>query len=240
MKFALRFRNGASRAGRRSKSAEDVPQTMRMSAAVHRQILGAIGTKAPENGMVLGGDPTDGVVRHVVFDDGAERSSTTYSPDHNRLNSLLTDWWLPSGIRLLGFVHSHPGEYARPSVGDLRYAEVILTANPHLKRLLMPIVTVLPEPVIHPFVVLRATEGVIAVPAVLDVLDEVLVPAPAKLSQVAGTAANPRRDFPARCRCLRSAAPEALPCRCCRRRRSSRLRRRPREGGRLRVCRRRS
>jgi hypothetical protein len=139
--------------------------------------MGAIGTKRPENGMVLGGDPVDGVVRHVVFDDGAERSGSTYSPDHVRLNALLTDWWRPSGIRLLGFVHSHPGQFARPSGGDLHYAEVILRANPHLDRLLMPIVTVSPEPTIHPFVVVRTSKGVTAVPAMLEVIDEVLVSA---------------------------------------------------------------
>jgi molybdopterin/thiamine biosynthesis adenylyltransferase len=168
---------------------------MRISASVHRQILGAIGTKMPENGMVLGGDPTDGIVRHVVFDDGAERSGSTYSPDHVRLNALLTDWWRPSGIRLLGFVHSHPGRFARPSGGDLAYAEMILKANPHLDRLLMPIVTVSPEAAIHPFVVVRAKVGVVAVPATLEVLDEVLVSSSGKPSAptVAEATLTPRQ-----------------------------------------------
>jgi hypothetical protein len=166
-----------------------------MSAAVHRQIMGAVGTKAPENGMPLGGDPADFIVRHVVFDDGAERSGSTYSPDHVRLNSLLTDWWRPSGIRLLGFVHSHPGQFARPSGGDLHYAEAILKANPHLERLLMPIVTVTPEPTIHPFVVIRTPEGVAAVPAALEILDEVLVSATTKshVPAVAAETLSPRQ-----------------------------------------------
>jgi len=156
---------------------------MRMSAGVYRQIMGTIGTKAPENGMLLGGDPADGIVRHVVFDDGAQRSDSTYSPDHVRLNALLTDWWRPSGIRFLGFIHSHPGQFARPSGGDLRYAGIILNANPHLERLLMPIVTVSPEPTIHPFVVLRTSEGVTVVPAALEILDEVLMSASGQASQ---------------------------------------------------------
>jgi len=148
---------------------------LRMTSSVHRQILAAVGGKPPENGMLLGGDPADGVVRHVVYDDGAARSGSTYSPDHVRLNTLLTDWWRPSGIRLLGFVHSHPGGFGRPSGGDLHYAEVILQANPHLDRLLMPIVTVDPVPALHPFVVVRTSRGVVAKPVTLDVLDEVLV-----------------------------------------------------------------
>lgn len=184
MNFTLRFGGSGSRARRRAASGGGLPEVVRMTTAVHRQIMGAIGTKAPENGMPLGGDPADGIVRHVVFDDGAERSGSTYSPDHVRLNALLMDWWRPSGIRLLGFVHSHPGQFARPSGGDLRYAEAILKANPHLGRLLMPIVTVTPEPMIHPFVVRRAADGVAAVPATLEVLDEVLVPAGEKSQSV--------------------------------------------------------
>ena len=192
----IRLGSTGSRARRRAAPSGGVHEVVRMTTAVHRQILGAIGTKAPENGMVLGGDPSDGIVRHVVFDDGAERSVSTYSPDHVRLNYLLTDWWRPSGIRFLGFVHSHPGQLARPSGGDLRYAEVILKANPHLERLLMPIVTVSPEPAIHPFVVLRTPEGVTAMPAALEILDEVLVSAsgkPAQVSAVAAATLSPRQ-----------------------------------------------
>jgi molybdopterin/thiamine biosynthesis adenylyltransferase len=181
--FRSRFPANPLRRGGKHRLGES-DQTLRMTAGVYRQIMAAVGGKPPESGMLLGGDPGDGVVRHVVFDDGAERSGATYSPDHLRLNALLTDWWRPSGIRLMGFVHSHPGQFARPSGGDLSYAEVILKANPHLERLLMPIVTVSPEPTIHPFVVIRTPEGVAAVPAALEVLDEVLVSASPKSSHV--------------------------------------------------------
>lgn len=159
-------------------------ESLRLTTAVYRQIMATVGGKPPESGMLLGGDPADGVVKHVVLDDSAERSSTTYSPDHLRLNSLLTDWWRPSDIRFLGFVHSHPGQCGRPSIGDLRYAQAILDANPHLARLLMPIVTVEPAPILHPFVVLRTRDGVEAQTATLEVLDEVLVTHAAKSSML--------------------------------------------------------
>jgi hypothetical protein len=176
IKFSI-FSHGAVVKGGAFEHAEAEPtHLMRFTASAHRQIMGAIGTKAPENGMPLGGDPGDGIVRHVIFDDSGERSSGTYSPDHVRLTALLDAWWRPSGIRLLGFVHSHPGRFARPSDGDLKYAGEILEANPHLKRFLMPIVTVEPKPVVHPFVVVRTAKGVVAKPAVMEVLDEVLVP----------------------------------------------------------------
>lgn len=173
--FAFQFGDSHRRRKGVSVGTPNDDTSLRMTESVYRQIMAAIGTKPPENGMPLGGDPTDGVVRHVVFDDGADRSGSTYSPDHVRLNRILTDWWRPSGIRLLGFVHSHPGHFARPSGGDLHYAQAILQANPHLARLLMPIVTVEPEPALHPFVVVRTPEGVVAKPATLEVLDEVLV-----------------------------------------------------------------
>ena len=180
----------------RAGKAVHPTEVLRLTASAHRQIMGAIGTKAPENGMVLGGDLADGIVRHVVFDDGAERSGSTYSPDHARLNALLADWWRPSGIRLLGFVHSHPGQFTRPSGGDLHYADVIFRANPHLERLLMPIVTISPEPAIHPYVVIRAPAGPVARPAVLEVMGEELVSLSAKpVSGATATATtlNPRQ-----------------------------------------------
>jgi ThiF family protein/JAB domain-containing protein similar to deubiquitination enzymes len=188
--FEFRFGGSGQRDRRPKPAAPESGEIMRMTASAHRQIMGAVGTKPPENGMPLGGDPADGVVRHVVFDDGAERSGATYSPDHVRLNRLLADWWRPSGIRLLGFVHSHPGRFARPSGGDLHYAQVILQANPHLGRLLMPIVTVEPEPALHPFVVVRTSDGVVAKAATLEVLDEVLV-APSEKAAAKPALVNP-------------------------------------------------
>jgi ThiF family len=195
MNFQFRFGSPGSRLRPRPKLSESAPEALRMSAAVHRQIMGAIGTKAPENGMLLGGDPTDGVVRHVVLDDGAERSGSTYSPDHVRLNRLLAEWWGPSGIRLLGFVHSHPGRFARPSGGDIDYARVILGANPHLSRLLMPIVTVEPEPALYPFVVVRSADDVEVQAARLEVLNEVLaVPSVSSASEPVCTLSRAARE----------------------------------------------
>lgn len=178
----LNFFSGGTGRGDTWPKATDIDPTpvIQFTASAYRQTMGAIGTKLPENGAPLGGDPKDGIVRHIVFDDGAERSGATYSPDHERLNRLISDWWRPSGIRLLGFVHSHPGRFAQPSGGDLRYAQAILEANPHLDRLLMPIVTVEPEPALHPFVVVRTPDGAVAKPAVLEILDEVLVSPSAK------------------------------------------------------------
>ena len=193
--FEFRFGGSRRRQNGAAAATSGGATTLQMTESVHRQIMAAVGTKSPENGMVLGGDPADGVVRHVVFDDSAERTGSTYSPDHVRLNRLLTEWWGPSGIRLLGFVHSHPGRFARPSGGDLHYARVILGANQHLDRLLMPIVTVEPEPALHPFVVVRSGDDVEVKSATLEVLGEVLaVPSEPTALAAVGTLSRVARE----------------------------------------------
>jgi proteasome lid subunit RPN8/RPN11 len=51
--------------------------------------------------------------------------------------------WVPAGLDMKGFVHSHPGGYARLSGGDLEYAGRLLAKNPDLAFFAAPIV--LPE-----------------------------------------------------------------------------------------------
>lgn len=159
-----------------------------MTTSVHRQILAGIGSHQPERGMLLGGSRADGVIRHVLLDDQAERSSVTYAPDQPRINRTLHEWWNPSGISLLGFAHSHPAGLARPSRQDVEYAAAILAANRGLGRLLLPIVTVDP-PAIHPYVVARAGRGVQVRRTTMELADEVLTPIQESRSPVP----NPRR-----------------------------------------------
>lgn len=115
-------------------------QALRMDWQVMLQIEACIGDRFAEHGGVLGGHRTDGVVRTFHFDCAARRSAATYSPDTASLRRLFQQDWNPQGINMLGFVHSHPPGIARPSGGDLVYAERILAVNPSLARLLLPIV----------------------------------------------------------------------------------------------------
>lgn len=156
-------------------SSQPEPDVMPITEACLRQIEATVGSMKPENGMLLGGDRRDGVIRHVYFDRTAERSGVTYSPDVEAINGVLRDWWNPSRIAKLGFVHSHPGLYAQPSDGDLVYAEAILRANPKLERLALPIVTVEGGFAIHPFYVERTPDGVRWRKVGLRVLREQLV-----------------------------------------------------------------
>lgn len=149
-----------------------------MSRAVYDEIRHTVGRLPAEQGGLLGG--RNGMVTHFCFDRTAHRTGATYSPDHERLNRLLQEDWNLRGIRLQGFAHSHPRGIARPSGGDLVYARRILEHNPHLDRLLLPIVLTEPDTgrfELFPFVALRNGEEVKVVEVPLDLRDEqVLIP----------------------------------------------------------------
>lgn len=171
---------------------------LRMTASVHRQIVATVGRLRPETGMILGGDRVDGIVRHVFFDDAAQRTGTTYSPDVDRLNTLLGVSWNPAGIHLLGFVHSHPEGFATPSTGDVVYGERILDANPQLPRLLLPIVTQVRSSIIHGFALERNRSGNRLVALDLEVIKEVLAgseaPEPAPRTALGVASARATRE----------------------------------------------
>lgn len=109
------------------------------SLAVFESIRETIGTVIPESGGMLCHDPSTGVISHFHFDSEAQCSAVAYSPDAERLNVLLQEF-NERGLRLTGFVHSHPPRFCEPSEGDSIYAKAILAANPDMPRLVMPIV----------------------------------------------------------------------------------------------------
>ena len=115
--------------------------TLVITETVLDAITRTIAALPAEQGGLLGGRYEDGVVRYYYFDHTSDRSGATYSPDHVLLTKLLEADWNPHGIRLLGFVHSHPPGCNQPSGGDLTYARRILEAIPDLPRLLLPIIT---------------------------------------------------------------------------------------------------
>jgi len=149
------------------------PAPMRISLAVLEQIRRTVGSLPPEHGGVLGGRPESGVVTEFFFDRSARRSTVTYSPDDQLLNRLFTEDWNPKGIRLMGFVHSHPG-LRQPSAGDLSYSRRILESIDDLDRLLIPIVISVADGErfeIHPFAVARNGEAFTTAPLAMAVLD---------------------------------------------------------------------
>jgi hypothetical protein len=115
-----------------------------IAAAVLRQIRETIGSRPAEQGGPLGTRGND-VTTHFYFDRSARRTGATYSPDRHLLNRLFDTEWNPNGVRLNGFVHSHPPGCAHPSGGDLAYAGRILAAIPDLPYLYLPIVQTEPD-----------------------------------------------------------------------------------------------
>jgi hypothetical protein len=111
--------------------SDDCP-TLTITAEVAEAIRRSVGALPSESGGPLGGSDDDTAVHYFHFDERSRATAATYSPDHVALNQLFRDEWNPRGIRLRGFVHSHPGRVHTPSAGDEVYANEILNAIPDL------------------------------------------------------------------------------------------------------------
>lgn len=113
---------------------------MPLTADVYEQIRLTVGRLPAEQGGILGGKLTDGIVTHFHFDRQAQTTRGSYTPNHAMLNRLLSCDWNPRGVRMLGFVHSQPRGCTAPSIYDVEYALTILNCNPTLDYLYLPIV----------------------------------------------------------------------------------------------------
>ena len=140
-----------------------------LAESVLTRIMATIGSRRAESGGVLGGDRTSNSISDFHFDEGAKCNAAAYSPDHHYLNTVLFPTiWKPRGIKLIGFVHSHPRFIQHPSGGDLIYAEAILKAIPELDSLFVPIVMTVPDTdrfSFLPYAVVRRGKGVAVIDA---------------------------------------------------------------------------
>jgi hypothetical protein len=127
-------------AGRRVHKKRHALPILEMTWEVLSEIADTVGKLPAETGGAFGGLEDENRVSSFHFDVSSRNSAVTYSPDYNHLNHLFKTEWNPNGIRLKGFVHSHPGRMSRPSHGDEIYAERILKAIPDMKILWLPIV----------------------------------------------------------------------------------------------------
>jgi len=120
------------------KSEPFFSDTVFISESVHDSIKRTVGARRPETGMVLGS--SDGkVIDFCYFDESAVTSGATYSPNVDFINNTVIPDWYAKGVKLVGFVHSHPGG-GTPSLGDAIYARALLPAIQDLKVLALPIV----------------------------------------------------------------------------------------------------
>lgn len=112
---------------------------------VLEEVIRSIGGLRAESGGAIGGNGDDTEVSHYHFDESSRKSAVTYSPDYKLLNRMFKSEWNPAGIRLRGFIHSHPGRMNRPSYGDEVYAERILDSIEDIEFLWLPIVNTVPD-----------------------------------------------------------------------------------------------
>jgi hypothetical protein len=99
-----------------------------MTAEVLSEIERTVGSLPAEQGGILGGRPNEGVISHYHFDAEGSRTGVTYSPNAKLLTELLQKEWNPRGIRLMGFVHSHP-RGAAPAGGPARSGSILTTSQ---------------------------------------------------------------------------------------------------------------
>jgi proteasome lid subunit RPN8/RPN11 len=112
---------------------------MRVTWRVLSRIRATIGKIPHESGGPLGMSAS-GEITAFVLDSSAATGPAAYSPDTTRLNRLFRKRWNPRGVRLAGFVHSHPPGFLQPSEGDRLYAVKLFAALPHLDAFYLPIV----------------------------------------------------------------------------------------------------
>jgi len=134
----------ATHAGVTSIDPAQIGTSLAITRDVYNQIEQSIGQHHAEMGAMLGGSRANGLITRVFLDQSADVSQVTYSPDVSIINKVMRQWDEES-IDFMGFVHSHPGGYGRPSGGDQIYAERILRALPKLDRMAMPIVQTVPD-----------------------------------------------------------------------------------------------
>lgn len=148
---------------RNTRNTKSLPPVLVMHWIVLKHVIETIGKLRAESGGAIGVNSDGTEVRHFHFDETSRNSAVTYSPDYKLLNQLFKTQWNPKGIRLAGFIHSHPGRMNCPSYGDQIYAERILKAIEDLDRLWLPIINTVPDTGMFrltPWVVYRAKRGV--------------------------------------------------------------------------------
>ena len=137
----------------RKRKLADMP-VVKISRSVCKDILFTIGSRQPESGGILLGPVGSNDVTDFFFDTRGSCTGVSYSPDHVGLKQKMKEEWLPAGIDMKGFVHSHPSRLDGLSVGDMTYINRLLDINDDMTMFVAPIV--IPQEFrMRPIVVLR-------------------------------------------------------------------------------------
>ena len=114
------------------------PIRMRRQVVCH--IMCTIGARRPETGGILLGPVGADAITDFYFDATASCSGATYAPDYATLRRKMKDEWVPAGIDMKGFAHSHPGRFDRLSHGDMLYIRRLLEINNDMSVFAAPII----------------------------------------------------------------------------------------------------
>lgn len=113
---------------------------VKIAHSVCKDILLTVGAQPAESGGILLGPVGTNDVTDFFFDNGGSCTGSTYSPDYVTLRQKMKKEWLPAGIDMKGFVHSHPGTFDRLSTGDMVYINRLLDKNDDMTMFVAPIV----------------------------------------------------------------------------------------------------
>lgn len=113
---------------------------IKMSQKAYRKMMYYICSRPAESGGILLGPVGSNVVTDFYFDSGGTCTGASYSPDHITLNKLMKQKWLPAGIDMKGFVHSHPGRLDWITNGDMAYINRLLDKNSDMQMFIAPVI----------------------------------------------------------------------------------------------------
>ena len=123
-----------------SKSKMSDMPIVKISRSVCKDILFTIGSQQPESGGILLGPVGSNEVTDFFFDSRGSCTRSSYSPDHVTLMRKMKEEWLPAGIDMKGFVHSHPNRLDSLTAGDMIYINRLLDINDDMTMFIAPIV----------------------------------------------------------------------------------------------------
>jgi proteasome lid subunit RPN8/RPN11 len=118
--------------------------TMRFTTSAYNNIIDTIGSQPAELGGLLFGNEEDCIVRKFVFDKNATVTRATYSFNVAYLNKEIKRLWEDEALSCIGFIHSHPRDFGRPSFPDIQYFTEMFQYMPR-KLYLIPIVYTVPD-----------------------------------------------------------------------------------------------
>lgn len=118
--------------------------TIKFVESAFNSIVDTIGSNKAETGGLLFGYEEDYIVRKIVFDRLAKTTKSSYTFNTDFLNPEVKRLWETENLSCIGFIHSHPNGYSKPSSADISYFMSMFKYMPR-KHYIIPIVFTVPD-----------------------------------------------------------------------------------------------